>query len=548
MERREKKARLDSLAELRRIRIEGGSRIEALKREDDEAVDSAEYYDEEDDDEFIEHDPVERKRPTFSAFKSRGERVEPAAGDDYFNSLLSKMDAEVSSSESESEIKVEVDECNDDLLKKPSMEIGTITSAAEPLSSEFAPKEGAFEMDDKMLTEQLAKVHWSDLDEDAGGIEDFLKENHVDLEKENVNFIPMKVDENVDTLDTGAIEIDPTPSSMTTTLPVTIVGEAVDFYWIDAYEKPNGTIFLFGKVSNGGGSFVSCCLTVNGMKRNLFFLPRETLVDTGEEVTLRDVHDEIATLAASHRITKFGCKKVLRKYAFEIADIPVEADYVKMIYPFGEAQLPKDLTGKSFCHVFGVGTSALELFLLKRRIMGPCWLRFTPTSTVKRNVSWCRLEMEVNDPKSISILQNGPEPPTLTVLSLSIRTIVHEPSKTHEVVSASGLIYNNVQVEGTTTSDRPKCNAVFSIAREAENLGFTNKFMDSVLKGYGGKVELAKSERALLGYLIAMIYRSDPDVIVGHNFLGFDLGVLLHRMRACKVDFWSRIGRLNWSQ
>jgi DNA polymerase alpha subunit A len=45
-----------------------------------------------------------------------------------------------------------------------------------------------------------------------------------------------------------------------------------------------------------------------------------------------------------------------------------------------------------------------------------------------------------------------------------------------------------------------------------------------------------------------MIYRVDPDVIVGHNFLGYDLGVLLHRMRACKVDFWSRLGRLNWSQ
>ena len=40
------------------------------------------------------------------------------------------------------------------------------------------------------------------------------------------------------------------------------------------------------------------------------------------------------------------------------------------------------------------------------------------------------------------------------------------------------------------------------------------------------------------------MYRFDPDVIVGHNFLGFDLDVLLHRMKACKADGWSKIGRL----
>lgn len=32
MEKREKKARIDSLAELRRLRTEGGSRIESLKK------------------------------------------------------------------------------------------------------------------------------------------------------------------------------------------------------------------------------------------------------------------------------------------------------------------------------------------------------------------------------------------------------------------------------------------------------------------------------------------------------------------------------------
>ena len=45
-----------------------------------------------------------------------------------------------------------------------------------------------------------------------------------------------------------------------------------------------------------------------------------------------------------------------------------------------------------------------------------------------------------------------------------------------------------------------------------------------------------------------MLQRYDPDILVGHNFLGFDLSILLNRMKACKVDSWSRIGRLNWTQ
>lgn len=130
-----------------------------------------------------------------------------------------------------------------------------------------------------------------------------------------------------------------------------------------------------------------------------------------------------------------------------------------------------------------------------------------------------------------------------------MRTIIEPESKTHEIVAASALLYNSVHADGNTSSEKPACHGVFSVVREAENLGFTAKFSESIGKIYGsGKIELAKTERALLSYLVTIIYRCDPDVIVGHNFLGFDLGVLLHRMRACKVDFWSRIGRLNWSQ
>lgn len=69
--------------------------------------------------------------------------------------------------------------------------------------------------------------------------------------------------------------------------------------------------------------------------------------------------------------------------------------------------------------------------------------------------------------------------------------------------------------------------------------------------GFDGVVERSKikmhklpTERGLLNVLLARIINTDPDVIVGHNFVGFDLDVLLHRMKHNKADHWSRIGRL----
>jgi len=48
--------------------------------------------------------------------------------------------------------------------------------------------------------------------------------------------------------------------------------------------------------------------------------------------------------------------------------------------------------------------------------------------------------------------------------------------------------------------------------------------------------------------LSVTLHKADPDVIVGHEFLGVSLDVLLHRMRDLKVDHWSRIGRFRRSR
>jgi DNA polymerase alpha subunit A len=46
-----------------------------------------------------------------------------------------------------------------------------------------------------------------------------------------------------------------------------------------------------------------------------------------------------------------------------------------------------DLSGKTFSRVFGTNTSALEHFIIKRRMMGPCWLEIKSLVPSDKKVS-----------------------------------------------------------------------------------------------------------------------------------------------------------------
>lgn len=45
-----------------------------------------------------------------------------------------------------------------------------------------------------------------------------------------------------------------------------------------------------------------------------------------------------------------------------------------------------------------------------------------------------------------------------------------------------------------------------------------------------------------------MMLKYDPDVIVGHDFIGAQLETLLQRLKELKIEHWSRICRLRRSK
>ncbi|KAF9422052.1 DNA-directed DNA polymerase alpha catalytic subunit pol1 [Podila epigama] len=319
-------------------------------------------------------------------------------------------------------------------------------------------------------------------------------------------------------------------------------------YWIDACEH-RGTVYLFGKVlQRTTNSYVSSCITVHDIERNLFLLPRPRRVDKQgnvlEEVDMSSVYTEFDEIRQAYKIPSFLSKPVERKYAFDLPGVPGTAEYLKVVYPYTSPSLPEDLTGETFSHTFGARTSALEHFIIKRNLMGPCWLEIKEAQASSAKISWCKTEFIVRNPKHIVPMPDSaaPPPPPLCVMSISLRTIIDTDDKSNEIVSAATTVYHEVRLDDDAENSKKVVSKEILI-RKLKTSPFPPGF-DAVVEKFRGRAFKLPSERALLNRLLIRIFNADPDVIVGHNFVGFDLDVLLHRMKHTKADHWSRIGRL----
>ncbi|XP_019480791.1 PREDICTED: DNA polymerase alpha catalytic subunit [Hipposideros armiger] len=290
--------------------------------------------------------------------------------------------------------------------------------------------------------------------------------------------------------------------------------QVFQFFWLDAYEdqySQPGVVFLFGKVwIESAETHVSCCVMVKNIERTLYFLPRETKIDlhtrkeTGTPVTMKDVYDEFdEKIAAKYKIMKFKSKIVEKNYAFEIPDVPEKSEYLEVRYSAEMQQLPQNLEGETFSHVFGTNTSSLELFLMNRKIKGPCWL-------------------EVKNPPIV----NGRELVCSTIIAVS------------------ALVHYRFALD--KAPPHPPFQSHFCVVSKPKDCIFPYGFSD-IIKKKNVKVEVAATERTLLGFFLAKVHKIDPDIIVGHNIYGFELEVLLQRINVCKVPYWSKIGRLKRS-
>ncbi|XP_028289238.1 DNA polymerase alpha catalytic subunit isoform X2 [Parambassis ranga] len=322
------------------------------------------------------------------------------------------------------------------------------------------------------------------------------------------------------------------------------------FYWLDAFEdlySQPGVVYLFGKVwIESAKSHVSCCVSVKNIERTMYLLPREykTNPKTGEvsdtPVGMMDVYQEFNELSEKFKIMKFKSKKVEKNYAFEIPDVPSQCEYLEVRYLAEFPALPSDLKGATFSHIFGTNTSSLEHFLLSRKIKGPCWLDIKTPQLNSQAVSWCKVEALALRSDLVSVIKDLPPPP-ITVMSISLKTVQNPKTHQNEIVSLAALVHYRFHMD--KAPPQPPYQTHFCVVSKPADCIFPYDFKEAVRKK-NGKVEIAATERTLLGFFLAKMHKIDPDVLVGHDIFGFDLEVLLQRINICKVPHWSKIGRL----
>lgn len=309
-------------------------------------------------------------------------------------------------------------------------------------------------------------------------------------------------------------------------------------------------------------------ILVKNVERRIYLLPREHFLnDKASKVTLEDVYDEFKELAKKLKIGEFRSRKVVKKYAFELANIPAEAEYLEVLYSGNFQPLPQNYhSGNTYRHVFGANSSILENLILDLNLNGPEWLIVKNAAMVETPVTWCKYELSVNNHFQISVEAESQTPqPEFTLLSLNFKTFANTITKQNEIIAISCLVNRSYKFEqASMTSNQamkpnivanvpPKYDSHFCmITRPSPNTGiempidFTAKM---ALKEYSKTTIMPmNSERELLNFFLAKFHQIDPDIIIGHDIFAFDYDLLLGRFAYYKIQgLWSKLGRLKRS-
>ncbi|KAF8337259.1 ribonuclease H-like domain-containing protein [Amanita rubescens] len=278
--------------------------------------------------------------------------------------------------------------------------------------------------------------------------------------------------------------------------------------------------------------------------------------DTDVVLSLKDVYNDFDMIRKQLNIKSWKAKFVKRKYAFGEKKVPRgESQWLKVVW----VHCP------SIEQMFGTNKTTFKSFVLKRKIIGPCWLQVKHPKIENQGISWCKVDVVISNPKNINpFSETDPDAPKdlppLTVLNLSVRTIVNHKENRREI-GITSRIWHNMNIHDPTPPDKLPCT-VQTFVRPL--LQFPPNFEARAKADGKGTISPAKNERMLLNTLLSAvtpsstihnlnkskisIFKVDPDVIIGHEFLNLSLDVLLHRMRELKTDHWSRLGRFRRSK
>ncbi|XP_954899.1 DNA polymerase alpha, catalytic subunit, putative [Theileria annulata] len=341
------------------------------------------------------------------------------------------------------------------------------------------------------------------------------------------------------------------PDSLTLT-------EDLAFYLLDLCED-GGYLHLFGRMRSSGTETESCLVTVKNMYRTLFFKPRMNLlfnelgelVDSAAEGVINssdplyerqimmNFFNEFEVVRKDYGIKKIKYKLVKRSL---LTYGPTKQQfYIKVCYPFQFQPLNKQhLSGKYYEDVYHNNSTQVELFLLKRRIKGPTWLRISDYQKSANSLSYCKVEVEIESHKNVQLwhTKNNEElfTPKLNILSISIKTLFNTP--THQEVFIISCVYNKYNIDETVMKD----NHQFIGIRKPQNLQWPKELKHFLEKR--NYFRIFEQERGLLAYFMNYLKGIDPDIVIGHDIHQNCVDLLVKRCNLLNIPLRISLSRL----
>lgn len=122
---------------------------------------------------------------------------------------------------------------------------------------------------------------------------------------------------------------------------------SIKLFWLD-YLEHGGKLHLIGKVKDkSSNTWSSACLSIQGIQRNLFALPRPLrvvqeeneegqaeIVETDIVPEKGDVYNDFERIRREMGIKSWKARWVTRKYAFDYKDVPKETQWMKILYSY----------------------------------------------------------------------------------------------------------------------------------------------------------------------------------------------------------------------
>jgi DNA polymerase alpha subunit A len=263
-------------------------------------------------------------------------------------------------------------------------------------------------------------------------------------------------------------------------------------YWLDATEDPKrpGSVFLFGKAKTTSDEWCTVCAEVESMQRELYFFKRQEKSEaskTGIEQEGGGFYTNEEFLKEVRRVVDMKCAKFAKnvqttltnkKYEFELNIAHGDCTCVKVEFGFEFPCVEFEQAGKTYLGVIGSTYTATELFLIKRQIMGPCWLR-VKMSELKSLANLCsRANFEVTVPSLSQVdpiqgvqgvptnqLQTVGATPPLRVMAVSLKQLrISTPDcQKAEIALICAMVFPEWQLETDSLANKKVERQLFLI-------------------------------------------------------------------------------------